>query len=204
MNHESGADRIKTISPSRREIDLGDPPGGRRRGDGDDPRRNTRPRRSWPGFRKGKAPRDLVRGMFLDEIRKDAADALVPKAFEEELKAAGLRPVSVPVIQDAHYEDDGTLHARGGFRCHAGVRTPGLYGDPPRAPGAGRRGQGARSGARGPSPAGRRVRPRRGKGSGRRRLCRRRGPGPRPEDEEGLPARKGRRSRRAAPGTSPS
>ncbi|HEX2695997.1 MAG TPA: trigger factor, partial [Acidobacteriota bacterium] len=50
-------------------------------------------------------------GRFLDEIRKDAADSLVPKAFEEEMKAAGLRPASVPVIRDAHYEDDGTLHA---------------------------------------------------------------------------------------------
>ncbi len=110
MNHESGADRIRTISPSRREIDLVIPPAvvG---GEMETVLAEYAAKAKLAGFRKGKAPRDLVRGMFLDEIRKDAADALVPKAFEEEIKAAGLRPASVPVIRDAHYEDDGTLHA---------------------------------------------------------------------------------------------
>ena len=149
------------------------------------------------GFRTGKAPRDLVRGMFLEEIRKDAADSLVPKAFEEEIKAAGLRPASVPVVRDAHYEDDGTLHAGRGLRGHAGIRPPGLYRHPPGTPGTGRRGQGARSRSRGPSPAGRRIRARGGKGSGRRGLRRRRDPGTRLENEESLSPRKGRRSRRA-------
>lgn len=110
MNHESGADRIRTVSPSRREIDLAIPPAAVG-AEMETVLAEYAAKAKLAGFRKGKAPRNLVRGMFLDEIRKDAADALVPKAFEEEIKAAGLRPASVPVIRDAHYEDDGTLHA---------------------------------------------------------------------------------------------
>ncbi len=110
MNHESGADRIRTISPSRKEIDLAIPLAAVG-AEMETVLAEYAEKAKLAGFRKGKAPRELVRGMFLDEIRKDAADALVPKAFEEEIKAAGLRPASVPVIRDAHYEDDGTLHA---------------------------------------------------------------------------------------------
>jgi trigger factor len=110
MNHESGADRIRTISPSRREIDLAIPPAAVG-AEMETVLAEYAAKAKLAGFRQGKAPRDLVRGMFLDEIRRDAADVLVPKAFEEEIKAAGLRPASVPAIRDAHYEDDGTLHA---------------------------------------------------------------------------------------------
>jgi trigger factor len=110
MDHESGADRIKTLSPSRREIDLAIPPAtvGTEM---ETILAEYAAKAKLAGFRKGKAPRELVRGMFQEEIRKDAADALVPKAFEEEIRSAGLRPASVPVIREAHYEDDGTLHA---------------------------------------------------------------------------------------------
>jgi trigger factor len=110
MNHESGADRIRAISPSRREIDLAIPPAAVG-AEMETVLSEFTEKAKLAGFRKGKAPRELVRGMFLDEIRKDAADALVPKAFEEEIRAAGLRPAGVPVIREAHYEDDGTLHA---------------------------------------------------------------------------------------------
>lgn len=110
MNQESSADRIRTVSPSRREIDLAIPPAAVG-AEMETVLSEYAAKAKLAGFRKGKAPRDLVRGMLLDEIRKDAADALVPKAFEEEIKAAGLRPASVPMIKDAHYEDDGTLHA---------------------------------------------------------------------------------------------
>jgi trigger factor len=110
MNHESGADRIRTVSPSRREIDLAIPPAAVG-AEMETVITEYAAKAKLAGFRKGKAPRDLVRRMFLDEIRKDAADELVPKTFEDELKASGLRPAGVPVIRDAHYEDDGTLHA---------------------------------------------------------------------------------------------
>jgi trigger factor len=110
MKPESGADRIRTISPSRREFDLEIPP-ATVGAEMETVLAEYAAKAKLAGFRMGKAPRDLVRRMFLEEIRKDAADALVPRAFEEEIKAAGLRPAGVPVIRDAHYEDDGTLHA---------------------------------------------------------------------------------------------
>ncbi len=127
MNHESGAEKLRTVSPSRREIDLSIPPAAVG-AEMETVLSEYAAKAKLAGFRTGKAPRDLVRGMFLEEIRKDAADSLVPKAFEEEIKAAGLRPASVPVVRDAHYEDDGTLHAVVDFEVMPEFALPGYTG----------------------------------------------------------------------------
>jgi trigger factor len=110
MNHVEGAEKIKVVSPSRREIDLEIPPSAVG-AEMETVLSEYAAKAKLAGFRQGKAPRDLVRRMFLAEIRKDAADALVPKVFEEELRASGLRPAGVPVIRDAHFEEDEALHA---------------------------------------------------------------------------------------------
>lgn len=110
MTHDAGADRLRTISPSRRELDLSIPPEVVA-AETETVLSEYASKAKLAGFRKGKAPRDIVRRMFLDEIRRETADTLVPKAFEDELGASGLRPAGVPVIRDAHYEEDGTLHA---------------------------------------------------------------------------------------------
>ena len=127
MNHESDAEKLRTVSPSRREIDLSIPPAAVG-AEMETVLSEYAAKAKLAGFRTGKAPRDLVRGMFLEEIRKDAADSLVPKAFEEEIKAAGLRPASVPVVRDAHYEDDGTLHAVVDFEVMPEFALPGYTG----------------------------------------------------------------------------
>ena len=113
MNN-TGQEKIKIVSPTRRELDLDIPPAvvGE---EFDKILTEYASKAKLAGFRKGKAPRDLVQRMFLAEIQKDVVDSLVPKALGEELKAGGLRPVSVPVIMDAHFEEDRTLHARVAF-----------------------------------------------------------------------------------------
>ena len=50
-----------------------------------------------PGFRKGKAPRAVVEGMYGPEVfYQDALDELAPQAFEMGLTESGLKMVGAP------------------------------------------------------------------------------------------------------------
>lgn len=54
---------------------------------------------SVPGFRKGKVPRKMVEKMYGPEIfYEDAANELIPTAYEEELKNCDLEIVSRPTV----------------------------------------------------------------------------------------------------------
>lgn len=54
---------------------------------------------SVPGFRKGKVPRQMVEKMYGAEIfYEDAANELIPTAYEEELKNCDLEIVSRPTV----------------------------------------------------------------------------------------------------------
>jgi len=54
-----------------------------------------------PGFRKGKAPRAVVEGMYGPEVfYQDAMDELAPKAYEKGLEESGLRVVGTPSIKN--------------------------------------------------------------------------------------------------------
>jgi trigger factor len=114
MSHEPGSEKIKALSPSRREIELF-VPATVVESEIETILTGYASKAKLAGFRQGTAPRDLVKRMFLAEIRQDAVESLVPKALEDELKATGLRPVNIPVIQEAHFEDDDMLHARVSF-----------------------------------------------------------------------------------------
>ena len=62
-----------------------------------------------PGFRKGKAPRAVVEGMYgKDVFYQDALDELAPKAFEQGVKESDLRFVGAPSISDVNVSDERT------------------------------------------------------------------------------------------------
>jgi trigger factor len=65
-----------------------------------------------PGFRKGRAPADLVRARFGETARKEAIDRLIPEAYEQALKKEDLRPVLPAQISDLAYEGEGPLSFR--------------------------------------------------------------------------------------------
>ncbi len=57
------------------------------------------------GFRKGLAPRDMVKKLFDAEIRREVYDSLIPRVLGEELRAYRINPVNVPVIQNLKHEE---------------------------------------------------------------------------------------------------
>ena len=63
-----------------------------------------------PGFRKGKAPRAVVEGMYGAEVfYQDAIDELAPEAFEAGIDASELRIVGTPAISDVKVTDERTV-----------------------------------------------------------------------------------------------
>ena len=62
-----------------------------------------------PGFRKGKAPRTIVEGMYGHEVfYQDALDDLAQPAFEFGMNESGLRMVGAPAIDDVKVTDERT------------------------------------------------------------------------------------------------
>lgn len=57
-----------------------------------------------PGFRKGKAPMDLVKLRFKDAMEKEVVESLVPKAYEDAIKETSLSPISLPVVKDLQFQ----------------------------------------------------------------------------------------------------
>ena len=63
-----------------------------------------------PGFRKGKAPRAIVEGMYGHEVfYQDAMDELAPKAFEYGLEESALQIVGAPSVSDVKVTDEKTV-----------------------------------------------------------------------------------------------
>ena len=64
---------------------------------------------SVPGFRKGHAPREVVRRRFRDEIRGDVLQALVPQAIQDAILRHELRVLGDPEIHFDNEESVGKL-----------------------------------------------------------------------------------------------
>ena len=63
-----------------------------------------------PGFRPGKAPRDIIKQRFYPEIKESLFNSLIPKALSGELKTQNLNPVGMPVVNDLHFKEGQPLH----------------------------------------------------------------------------------------------
>ncbi len=82
---------------------------------------------SIPGFRKGKAPRAVIEGMYGPEVfYQDAMDELAPKAFEAGITELGLEIVGAPSITDVNVTDARTVEYTFGVSLYPEV-TLGQY-----------------------------------------------------------------------------
>ena len=72
--------------------------------------RKSRSSISIPGFRKGKAPRAVIEGMYGHEVfYQDAMDELAPEAYEFGLKESALNVVGAPAIENVEVTDARTV-----------------------------------------------------------------------------------------------
>lgn len=68
-----------------------------------------------PGFRPGKAPAQIIRQRFWDDIRSEVLRALVPASLERAFQEKRLLPVGEPSIADLHFEPDQPLRFKASF-----------------------------------------------------------------------------------------
>jgi len=62
-----------------------------------------------PGFRKGRAPEEILIRRFGPTIRQEAVKELIPKALAEVFESEGVDPVNDPDIGDLDYSDSGPI-----------------------------------------------------------------------------------------------
>jgi trigger factor len=62
-----------------------------------------------PGFRKGKAPREVVRSQFADDIHSEALKSLLPDAYAKAVSREKLQPIGDPVFRDVDENEDKSL-----------------------------------------------------------------------------------------------
>ena len=68
-----------------------------------------------PGFRAGKVPAGIIKGRYMDDVRSEVVEALVPRYFQAEVERQGLSPVSQPQISDLHFEEGQPLRFKATF-----------------------------------------------------------------------------------------
>jgi len=78
-----------------------------------------------PGFRPGKAPRDIIKQRFYTEIKESLFNSLVPKALSGELKTQNLNPVGMPVVNDHHFKEVQPIHLKAQFEVWPEFNLPG-------------------------------------------------------------------------------
>lgn len=62
-----------------------------------------------PGFRKGKAPEDIIRKKHLEDAMKQVKQRLIPMAYQKALDEHGLNPVSYPEISEISVGAEGAI-----------------------------------------------------------------------------------------------
>jgi trigger factor len=103
MNATGRTSRLVELSPSRKEIEL-EIPDEEFRTEYEKILGDYAGKVKLPGFRKGHAPRDMVRKLFDHDIEHDVFDSLIPRVLGEELQGLRLNPVNVPVLRDLKHE----------------------------------------------------------------------------------------------------
>ena len=58
-----------------------------------------------PGFRPGRAPRDMVRRRYAKEIVQDVKDRLIPQGYQEAIRTEKIEPVNVVDVKDQTLEE---------------------------------------------------------------------------------------------------
>ena len=71
--------------------------------------RDVRREANLKGFRKGKAPMDMIRRIYGDQVKLDAAEEIIKSTYTDVVRENTLKVASYPQVTDLKYEDDGRL-----------------------------------------------------------------------------------------------
>ena len=71
--------------------------------------RDVRRNASLKGFRKGKAPMNMIRSIYTDQIKLDVAEEIIKSTYPEVVKENTLKVASYPEVKALKYEDDGSF-----------------------------------------------------------------------------------------------
>jgi len=77
-----------------------------------------------PGFRPGKAPKDIVKRMFYPDIKDSLINSLAPKALEEELRTQKLDPLGAPIVNELHFKEGESFRLTAQFDVQPEVVLP--------------------------------------------------------------------------------
>src|SRR5438477_2925091 len=58
-----------------------------------------------PGFRPGKAPPNVIKHRYKDQILHDVAHDLIPRAVDDARRERGVEPVDTPAVRDVSIEE---------------------------------------------------------------------------------------------------
>ncbi|NOR14861.1 MAG: trigger factor [Candidatus Aminicenantes bacterium] len=76
------------------------------------------------GFRRGMAPTDVVKRIYLDDIKESLINSLAPKAINQELREKELVPVDSPVITELDFEENQPLKLKAEFEVWPEFKLP--------------------------------------------------------------------------------
>jgi len=68
-----------------------------------------------PGFRPGKVPESVLRSRFIEGIREEVVETVLPQHFREAIAQKGLRPVSQPQVANLQLEEGKPLSFKAVF-----------------------------------------------------------------------------------------
>jgi len=78
-----------------------------------------------PGFRRGHVPASIIRQRFIEEIKTEVLDALVPRFFRKEAEKQSLIPVSQPQVTDLHFHEGEPLRFKATFEVMPEIKVEG-------------------------------------------------------------------------------
>lgn len=67
--------------------------------------KRIQPKAAVPGFRKGKAPRQLLERYYADEAKEQVMRDLVAGSYEKLIQETGINPFGMPAISDLSFDD---------------------------------------------------------------------------------------------------
>lgn len=77
-----------------------------------------------PGFRPGKAPLELIKSRFKEELKGEVYKKLVPDAYEQAIKKRSLAPVGQPEIDNLEGEEGAPLKFEAVFEIKPEIELP--------------------------------------------------------------------------------